>query len=194
MVQLLGLSGCRFQRSASPRTSPTPQPMAAPRAGSCWQDPLAVAGSPCRPVCGTRRRRALSVVCVPSCPAASCPALRCLRDACHQLRGRLHTVPFGRLALGDTAALERFYNADVAVVELSDAVCQPSLFYHLGVRESSDMPHNVLLCCRAALPALRALQVSGDGHGRSWLSSTQGSGGEGHRGWTARCYRHPSPP
>lgn len=53
--------------------------------------------------------------------------------------------------------------ADVAVVELSDAVCQPSLFYHLGVRESFDMPHSVLLCCRTALPALRALQVSGDG-------------------------------
>lgn len=49
------------------------------------------------------------------------------------------------------------------MVELSDAVCQPSLFYHLGVRESFDMPHSVLLCCRTALPALRALQVSGDG-------------------------------
>uniref|UniRef100_A0A8C9EGI0 mitogen-activated protein kinase kinase kinase n=1 Tax=Pavo cristatus TaxID=9049 RepID=A0A8C9EGI0_PAVCR len=129
-----------------------------PGAGSCWQDPLAVEGTMCRPVCGTRCGRALSVVCVPSCQPAPCPALRCLRAACRQLRGRLHTVPFGRLALGDTAALDLFYNADVAVVELSDAVCQPSLFYHLGVRESFDMPHNVLLCCRTALPALRALQ------------------------------------
>ncbi|EOA93475.1 Mitogen-activated protein kinase kinase kinase 6, partial [Anas platyrhynchos] len=48
--------------------------------------------------------------------------------------------------------------ADVAVVELSDAVCQPSLFYHLGVRESFNMPHNVLLCCHSALPSLQALQ------------------------------------
>eukprot|EP00076_Gallus_gallus_P033329 XP_024998867.1 mitogen-activated protein kinase kinase kinase 6 isoform X2 [Gallus gallus] len=132
--------------------------MAAPGAGSCWQDPLAVEGAMCRPVCGTRCGRALNVVCVPSCRPAPCPALRCLRAACRQLRGRLRTVPFGRLALGDTAALESFYNADVAVVELSDAVCQPSLFYHLGVRESFDMPHSVLLCCRTALPALRALQ------------------------------------
>ncbi|NXL37888.1 M3K6 kinase, partial [Glaucidium brasilianum] len=48
--------------------------------------------------------------------------------------------------------------ADVAVVELNDAVCQPSLFYHLGVRESFNMSHNVLLCCQAELPPLQALQ------------------------------------
>lgn len=55
--------------------------------------------------------------------------------------------------------------ADVAVVELSDSVCQPSLFYHLGVRESFNMSHNVLLCCQPNLPPLQALQVSGDRDG-----------------------------
>ncbi|NXC40907.1 M3K6 kinase, partial [Penelope pileata] len=111
----------------------------------------------CRPVCRPRRR-ALSIVCVLERDPPACPALRCLHDACRQLRARLHTVPFGSLALGDTHTLDRFYNADVAVVELSDAICQPSLFYHLGVRESCNMPHNVLLCCHTALPALQALQ------------------------------------
>ncbi|XP_035168794.1 mitogen-activated protein kinase kinase kinase 6 [Oxyura jamaicensis] len=135
----------------------TPGPPPAPAAGSCWQDPLAVAGTAGRPVCGARRR-ALSVVCVLGREPAACPALRCLRDACRELRARLHTLPFGTLALGDTGTLDRFYNADVAVVELSDAVCQPSLFYHLGVRESFNMPHNVLLCCHSALPGLQALQ------------------------------------
>ncbi|NWZ25659.1 M3K6 kinase, partial [Asarcornis scutulata] len=110
-----------------------------------------------RPVCGGRRR-ALRVVCVLSREPPACPALRPLRDACRELRARLHTLPFDTLALGDTGTLERFYNADVAVVELSDAVCQPSLFYHLGVRESFNMPHNVLLCCHSALPGLQALQ------------------------------------
>ncbi|XP_074018250.1 LOW QUALITY PROTEIN: mitogen-activated protein kinase kinase kinase 6 [Numenius arquata] len=133
-----------------------------PVAGSCWQDPLAVAGTTGRPVCGTRgresRRRALSIVFVLGREPVACPALHSLRDACRHLRARLHTLPFDTLALGDTATLHRFYNADVAMVELSDSVCQPSLFYHLGVRESFNMSHNVLLCCQTDLPALQALQ------------------------------------
>ncbi|XP_064381080.1 mitogen-activated protein kinase kinase kinase 6 isoform X2 [Dromaius novaehollandiae] len=133
-----------------------------PVAGSCWQDPLAVAGTVGRPVCGARGRpggpRALSVVCVLGREPAACPALRSLRDACRDVRAQLHTVPFGTLALGDTGTLDRFYNADVAVVEMSDSICQPSLFYHLGVRESSSMTNNVLLCCHADLPSLQGLQ------------------------------------
>lgn len=103
--------GADFGARHHPDPRPPSHPMAAPGAGSCWQDPLAVEGAMCRPVCGTRCGRALNVVCVPSCRPAPCPALRCLRAACRQLRGRLRTVPFGRLALGDTAALESFYNA-----------------------------------------------------------------------------------
>ncbi|XP_072741376.1 mitogen-activated protein kinase kinase kinase 6 isoform X2 [Ciconia boyciana] len=137
-------------------------PGAPPLSGSCWQDPLAVAGTTGRPVCGTRgqadERRVLSVVCVLGREPAACPALRSLWAACHDLRARLHTLAFGTLALGDTATLNSFYNADVAVVDLSDSVCQPSLFYHLGVRESFNMSHNVLLCCQADLPPLQALQ------------------------------------
>lgn len=86
-----------------------------PVSGSCWQDPLAVAGTTGWPVCGTRGRgsgrRALSVVFVLGREPSACPAMRSLRDACRDLRARLHTLPFGTLALGDTAALDRFYNA-----------------------------------------------------------------------------------
>ncbi|XP_074970815.1 mitogen-activated protein kinase kinase kinase 6 isoform X3 [Phalacrocorax aristotelis] len=130
--------------------------------GSCWQDPLAVAGTTGRPVCGTRGRaggrRVLSIVCVLGREPAACPTLCSLHDACRDLRARLHALPFGTLALGDTAALDCFYNADVAVVELSDSVCQPSLFYHLGIRESFNMSHNIVLCGQADLPHLQALQ------------------------------------
>ncbi|NXX20219.1 M3K6 kinase, partial [Podargus strigoides] len=115
-----------------------------------------------RPVCRARGRlggwQALSIVCVLGREPSACPALRSLRDACRHLRARLHTLPFDTLALGHTATLDRFYNADVAMVELSDSVCQPSLFYHLGVRESFNMSHNLLLCCRADLSPLHTLQ------------------------------------
>ncbi|NWI32823.1 M3K5 kinase, partial [Sula dactylatra] len=115
-----------------------------------------------RPVCRTRGRaggrRVLSVVCVLGREPAACPALRSLHDACRDLRACLHILPFGTLALGDTTTLDCFYNADVAVVELSDSICQPSLFYHLGVRESFNMSHNILLCCQADLSPLQALQ------------------------------------
>ncbi|MBV95388.1 Mitogen-activated protein kinase kinase kinase 6, partial [Eschrichtius robustus] len=152
---------------------------AAERAGSCWQDPLAealsrgraLAASPGR---GCARSRPLSVVYVltrepqpladPETGAEAEPLpLRCLREACAQLPGprprpQLRSLPFGTLALGETSALDSFYNADVVVLEVSSSLAQPSLFYHLGVRESFSMTNNVLLCSQADLPDLQALR------------------------------------
>ncbi|XP_006155382.1 mitogen-activated protein kinase kinase kinase 6, partial [Tupaia chinensis] len=56
------------------------------------------------------------------------------------------------------AALDAFYNADLVVLEVSSSLAQPSLFYHLGVRESFSMANNVLLCAQADLPDLQALR------------------------------------
>ncbi|XP_012666873.1 mitogen-activated protein kinase kinase kinase 6 isoform X2 [Otolemur garnettii] len=151
----------------------------AQRAGSCWQDPLAEALSRGRSLAapsgrGCLRSRPLSVVYVltreprpegePGKESETEPLpLRCLREACAQLSGprprpQLCSLPFGTLALGDTGALDAFYNADVVVLEVSSSLAQPSLFYHLGVRESFSMTNNVLLCSQADLPDLQALR------------------------------------
>ncbi|KAK9401989.1 mitogen-activated protein kinase kinase kinase 15 [Crotalus adamanteus] len=72
-------------------------------------------------------------------------ALLCLVRACEAAGAQLTTVNFGELDFGETAVLDVFYDADVAVVDMSDFSRQPSLFYHLGVRESFDMANNVIL-------------------------------------------------
>ncbi|XP_055467091.1 mitogen-activated protein kinase kinase kinase 6 isoform X1 [Psammomys obesus] len=172
----------RARRRAPERprmAGPCPGAGALERAGSCWQDPLAEALSRGRPSPavsgrGCARSRPLSVVYVltrepgPGVePGAGTEAeplpLRCLREACAQLQGtrpppQLRSLPFATLALGDTAALDSFYNADVVVLEVSNSLAQPSLFYHLGVRESFSMTNNVLLCPQAELPDLQALR------------------------------------
>lgn len=158
---------------------PCPPPGAHECAGSCWQDPLAEALSRGPPVApppgrGCARSRPLSVLYVltreprpglerDGAAEAEPLPLRCLREACAQLAGprprpQLRTLPFGTLALGDTAALDSFYNADVVVLEVSSSLAQPSLFYHLGVRESFSMTNNVLLCSQEDIPDLQALR------------------------------------
>lgn len=49
---------------------------------------------------------------------------------------------------------------DIAVVEMTDAFRQLSLFYHLGVRESFSMANNIILYCNTNSDSLQSLQVS----------------------------------
>uniref|UniRef100_A0A4W6DNN6 mitogen-activated protein kinase kinase kinase n=1 Tax=Lates calcarifer TaxID=8187 RepID=A0A4W6DNN6_LATCA len=86
-------------------------------------------------------------------------ALQCLKDACDTVGSRLETVNFGKLDFGETTVLDRFYNADLAVVEMTDAFRQPSLFYHLGVRESFSMANNIILYCDTNSESLQSLQT-----------------------------------
>uniref|UniRef100_A0A8D2C5I9 mitogen-activated protein kinase kinase kinase n=1 Tax=Sus scrofa TaxID=9823 RepID=A0A8D2C5I9_PIG len=90
---------------------------------------------------------------------AESEALQCLREACEAVGAALETLHFGKLDFGETAVLDRFYNADIAVVEMSDAFRQPSLFYHLGVRESFSMANNIILYCDTNADSLQSLKV-----------------------------------
>uniref|UniRef100_A0A8C4LTZ8 mitogen-activated protein kinase kinase kinase n=1 Tax=Equus asinus asinus TaxID=83772 RepID=A0A8C4LTZ8_EQUAS len=89
---------------------------------------------------------------------AESEALQSLREACEAAGAALETLHFGKLDFGETAVLDRFYNADVAVVEMSDAFRQPSLFYHLGVRESCSMASNIILYCDTNSDSLQSLK------------------------------------
>ncbi|CAL8288447.1 unnamed protein product [Merluccius merluccius] len=126
-------------------------------AGSLWQDSPAPGTqsqtqTPQSPRGGQSRALSVAYIVIED---ASLPhsaenlSLRCLKEACADVRAVLKTVPFERVSLGTTDVLDSFYNAGkyVAVVEMSDTFCQPSLFYHLGVRESFSMTNNIILYC-----------------------------------------------
>ncbi|XP_047455739.1 mitogen-activated protein kinase kinase kinase 5 [Mugil cephalus] len=125
-------------------------------AGSLWQDSesvdLSASGSGKQIISPRSRTRALSVAYIVN-GDASVPqteenlSLKCLKEACADTHAVFKTFSFERISLGTTDILDSFYNADVAVVEMSDTFCQPSLFYHLGVRESFSMTNNIILYC-----------------------------------------------
>ncbi|KAM9315953.1 mitogen-activated protein kinase kinase kinase 5 [Gastrophryne carolinensis] len=90
--------------------------------------------------------------------ACESAALNSLQEACQSQGATLETLQFGKLDFGEIAGLDRFYNADIAVVEMTDAFRQPSLFYHLGVRESFSMANNIILYCDTNTDSLQSLK------------------------------------
>ncbi|XP_013114614.2 mitogen-activated protein kinase kinase kinase 15 isoform X2 [Stomoxys calcitrans] len=72
-------------------------------------------------------------------------ALEEIQQAVTSVGANFQRVQFDKLDFGETKKLETFYNADVAVIDLSIQSHQRSLSYHLGVRESFNMKENILI-------------------------------------------------
>uniref|UniRef100_A0AAV2MA94 Protein kinase domain-containing protein n=1 Tax=Knipowitschia caucasica TaxID=637954 RepID=A0AAV2MA94_KNICA len=130
-------------------------------AGSLWEDSLELGSSTKALISPRSRTRPVSVAYILS-EDASVPqtqaSLKCVKDACAEANALFSTISFGQISLGTTDILDSFYNSDVAVVEMSDSFCQPSLFYHLGVRESFNMTNNIILYCYKQDTDLHALK------------------------------------
>lgn len=138
-------------------------------AGSLWQDSSVLeltassGGSGKQLISPRSRTRAVSVTYIVS-EDASVPqteenlSLKCLKEACADAHASFRTITFDKISVGTTDILDSFYNADVAVVEMSDSFCQQSLFYHLGVRESFSMTNNIILYCYKQDSDLQALK------------------------------------
>eukprot|EP00063_Salmo_salar_P047410 XP_014022245.1 PREDICTED: mitogen-activated protein kinase kinase kinase 5-like [Salmo salar] len=133
-------------------------------AGSLWQDPLAIDLSTSNKIMSPRSRTRAVAVAYIIVEDASLPpteenlTLKSVKEACADTHAVFKTIPFERISLGTTDVLDIFYNADVAVVEISDTCCQQSLFYHLGVRESFSMTNNIILYCYKQDSDLQALK------------------------------------
>ncbi|XP_059150113.1 mitogen-activated protein kinase kinase kinase 15-like isoform X4 [Physella acuta] len=71
-------------------------------------------------------------------------AFKELQTVVKEVKGDLEIVPFQKLDFGETAVLDTFYNAELAVVDMSLPLQQAPLFYHIGIRQSMGMKHNIV--------------------------------------------------
>ncbi|CAI5442006.1 unnamed protein product [Caenorhabditis angaria] len=72
-------------------------------------------------------------------------ALKDVQKVADTLNVNLTRIDFDKLDFGETESADLFYNADVALVDVTVTHQQPSLCYHIGVRESMGQSYNMIL-------------------------------------------------
>jgi hypothetical protein len=63
----------------------------------------------------------------------------------YSFKAELFFVSFERLDFGATDTLDQFYNADVAIVDMSVRSQQAALSYHIGVRQNMGSLETVIM-------------------------------------------------
>ena len=94
--------------------------------------------------------------------------LDALQSAAKELGITCHRIMFEMLDFGETAVLDQFYSADIAVADISEVSYQAVLSYQLGLRENFDMKQNIVTFIDQDVPKC------GLGH-RSSLHPTAGT-------------------
>jgi len=111
-----------------------------------------------------RPRPSLDVACVIDLHQTSRRnVLEDVKAACSAIEhSNVNHIRFEKLDFGETNELDKFYNADVAIIDLSVQIQHSALSYHLGVRESFGMKQNVLLYQDIDKEATLGLKISFD--------------------------------
>lgn len=69
----------------------------------------------------------------------------CIKALCQEIEANFVLVQYEDLNMGVSSALDSFYDADAAIVDITIEDQRNSLYYHLGVRESFSMKQNILI-------------------------------------------------
>eukprot|EP00112_Aurelia_sp_Birch-Aquarium-sp1_P005488 Seg1622.17 transcript_id=Seg1622.17/GoldUCD/mRNA.D3Y31 product="Mitogen-activated protein kinase kinase kinase 15" protein_id=Seg1622.17/GoldUCD/D3Y31 len=121
------------------------------------------------------QRKALKVVSVFPRSEAAFKAVLDLVSVCKAIEAQLEQISFQRLDFGELCALDQFYTADIVIVDASQVKEQPTLFYHLGIRESFGMKDNVVIVHDDDETKTSSIQISSSNyHFLAYIVNKQG--------------------